>query len=404
MYADKNEFELAIKYCSNNLAHLDSVLIKQAEFLFMQNEYNESALIYSRTQSSFEEICLKFLEINKNDALLIYLKNRLLKLDNSDKTQLSMLVIWIIELYLAEIARNCENLEMVSKLQLEFDSFKKQNQVIECMKNNKSVIYDLISSHADNHNLTTLAKMNQETLIRQFINQNKFTDALNILKQQDQQELYIKYCPILIENNPKETISLIINSSIPLNSLLLLPTLISLESKTHAAEILRYLEYSIYSLGCTDQAIHNYLIKLYGIYENDRMLPFFETQGKYSSMVSYDIHYALRVCTEHNLNEPCVFLLCLLEMWLSAVKLALTFNVQLAQDTASLPKDVQLKKNLWLIIAEHKIHLNEDMDEAIELIRLCDLLKIEDLLPFFSDFQKIDKFKSVICDALQVCQ
>lgn len=31
----------------------------------------------------------------------------------------------------------------------------------------------------------------------------------------------------------------------------------------------------------------------------------------------------------------------------------------------------------------------------------CDLLRIEDLLPFFSDFEKIDHFKEVICESLK---
>lgn len=403
MYADKNKFDLAKKFCSNNLAHLDTVLVKEAEYLFHENNFNESALIYSRTKTSFEEICLKFLEINENDGLLIYLQNRLLQLDPTDKTQLTMLVIWIIEIYLAEMARHTDNLEKVSTLQAEFDSFKRINQVMDCINSNKSVIYDLISSHADNHNLTTLAKIDQETLINQYINQNNFLEAINVLKHQNNQDLYYKYCPILMENHPKETISLIINLSQPIKILNFLPTLMNIESDEHASEILRYLEYSIYTLGCTDQAIHNYLILLYSIYNKEQMLQYLESQGKYASMVCYDINYALRVCTEHNLNEACVFLQRLLDMWLSAVKLALTFDVQLAQDTAFLPKDPKLKKSLWLIIAEYKIKLKEDMDEAIELMKLCDLLKIEDLLPFFSDFQKIDKFKSIICDALQVC-
>lgn len=42
------------------------------------------------------------------------------------------------------------------------------------------------------------------------------------------------------------------------------------------------------------------------------------------------------------------------------------------------------------------------MKKALNLLKECELLRIEDLLPFFSDFEKIDNFKEAICDALKV--
>lgn len=93
---------------------------------------------------------------------------------------------------------------------------------------------------------------------------------------------------------------------------------------------------------------------------------------------------------------------CLLELWTPAVQLALTFNTKLAQQTASQPLDRDLRRKLWLIIAEHEIKGKNDVKQALELLKECDLLRIEDLLPFFEDFQKIDHFKEAICDALKV--
>lgn len=93
---------------------------------------------------------------------------------------------------------------------------------------------------------------------------------------------------------------------------------------------------------------------------------------------------------------------CLLELWHPAVELALTFDIKLAQQTASQPSDRELQRKLWLLIAEHEIKGKNDVKQALELLKECDLLRIEDLLPFFDDFQKIDHFKEVICDALKV--
>lgn len=109
-----------------------------------------------------------------------------------------------------------------------------------------------------------------------------------------------------------------------------------------------------------------------------------------------------RVCAEHNATRACVFLQCLLELWHPAVELALTFDTKLAQQTASQPSDRELQRKLWLLIAEHEIKGKNDVKQALELLKECDLLRIEDLLPFFDDFQKIDHFKEVICDALKV--
>lgn len=114
-------------------------------------------------------------------------------------------------------------------------------------------------------------------------------------------------------------------------------------------------------------------------------------------------HIFCRVCGEHNLTEACVFLQCLLELWHPAVELALTFDTKLAQRTASQPMDRDLRRKLWLLIAEHEIKGKNDVTRALELLKECDLLRIEDLLPFFDDFQKIDHFKEAICAALQVC-
>lgn len=38
----------------------------------------------------------------------------------------------------------------------------------------------------------------------------------------------------------------------------------------------------------------------------------------------------------------------------------------------------------------------------MEFLRSCELLKIEDILPFFSDFVTIDHFKDAICNSLKV--
>lgn len=298
LYLEKNEFELAKLYCQDNAAHLDTVLVKQAELKFNQKDYMESARIYSETQSSFEDVCLKFMGINEYDALLVFLKNRLERLDPQDKTQITMLVVWIVELYLTQMAR-CSAIEQQAKIrkyQMEFDEFMKTNKVVECIRNNRAVIYDLMASHGDNFNLNSLTAVNKdfESVLDQYINQEKFKDAVSILKGQTKPELFYKYCPMMMEQIPRDTIDVIIAQGRRLSPIELLPTLICQETESQRIETIRYLEFSTVSLGCSDQAIHNFLVKLYAQHKSDKLMTYLELQGKDISLVHYDVHYALR--------------------------------------------------------------------------------------------------------------
>lgn len=44
----------------------------------------------------------------------------------------------------------------------------------------------------------------------------------------------------------------------------------------------------------------------------------------------------------------------------------------------------------------------DDIQQAMEFLQQCDLIRIEDILPFFSDFVTIDHFKEAICNSLKV--
>jgi vacuolar protein sorting-associated protein 18 len=54
-----------------------------------------------------------------------------------------------------------------------------------------------------------------------------------------------------------------------------------------------------------------------------------------------------------------------------------------------------------MISAQFVIDGKQDIQQAMELLQQCDLIKIEDILPFFSDFVTIDHFRDPICNSLQ---
>ncbi len=67
---------------------------------------------------------------------------------------------------------------------------------------------------------------------------------------------------------------------------------------------------------------------------------------------------------------------------------------QLAKIHADKPEDDEaLRKKLWLKIARHVIETERDIKSAIDFLTQSELLKIEDILPFFPEFQRIDDFK-----------
>ncbi|XP_015172039.1 PREDICTED: vacuolar protein sorting-associated protein 18 homolog isoform X2 [Polistes dominula] len=412
VYLDKEEFELAKQYCKDNPAYIDQVLVKQAEMLFKNKQYEESALTYADTHSSFEEISLKFLQEWQIEALKIFLKKKLDGLKSQDKTQITMIVVWVIELFMNQMGevRSKDNSythnPQYIALQKQFDSFLSMHKVEECIKKNRKTIYELMSSHGDKENLMRLTIMhsNYEEVIRQHLYKNNYLEALEVLKNQTNKDLFYQFSGTLLQELPRPTVTALISQGSLLKPSKLLPALVSCNSdEKHAKEIIKYLEFCVYKQSCQEQAIHNFLLSLYARYKEEEVMHYISSQGQYIGMVHYDVHYALKLCQEAGLTEACVQLSALLGLWTTAVDLALTIKVDLAKQIAAMPseRDDALRKKLWLKIAEHVVREKNDIQQVMEFLQQCDLVRIEDILPFFSDFVTIDHFKDAICKSLQ---
>ncbi|XP_060521918.1 vacuolar protein sorting-associated protein 18 homolog isoform X2 [Cylas formicarius] len=410
IYCENNEFELAKKYSRNNEACYNQVLIKEADVLFDEKKYELSAQRYAETQSSFEEICLKFIQVNQADSLKIFLRNKLDALGPQDKTQITMVVIWLVELYLSKLEeirlRGLEKSATYDDIQKEFETFLALREVADCVRNNKGTMYELMASHGDKTNLIKLTIVNKdfEQLIRQHIFKNNFHEALDVLKSQNNLELYYQFAPILVQEVPKYAVKMLIDKGKKLVPLRLLPALVTCNGDMHALEVIRYLEFCVDKLKNTDKAVHNFLLSLYAKHEPRKLMDYIASQGQEASLVNYDVYFALRLCHELDLKEACVQLSALLGLWESAVELALKVDLDLAKKIADMPpeNEVELRKKLWLKIAEHVISGKDDIELAMSFLRRrSDLIKIEDVLPFFSDFVTIDHFKGAVCDSLK---
>lgn len=166
IFSNNKEFELAKKYARSNEVCYNHVLIKEADMLFQNNQYEISAQRYAETQSNFEEICLKFIQVNQQDGLKIYLRSKLDTFKVQDKTQITMIVIWIVEIYLTKLEeKRFQGLEMSAKydeIQKEFEVFLALEEVSGCIRKNKTTVYDLMASHGDKYNLMKLMIINKD--------------------------------------------------------------------------------------------------------------------------------------------------------------------------------------------------------------------------------------------------
>lgn len=109
--------------------------------------------------------------------------------------------------------------------------------------------------------------------------------ALSALKKAGsaRRDLYYQFAPTLIQNIPKELVKELIDQGRALNPTKLLPALLlAKESPEASLGAIEYLEFAVYKLKTTDQALHNYLLSLYAQYKPDELINYLDKQGKVS--------------------------------------------------------------------------------------------------------------------------
>ncbi|GFR83888.1 vacuolar protein sorting-associated protein 18 homolog [Elysia marginata] len=412
MYLERGEFDLAKEYCKNNAMHMDKVLTKQADYLFANGRYEESADMFALTQNSFEEVALKLIKLPNKDALKMFVQRKLSGLRPQDKTQMTMLVTWMIELFLNQLGglkeQGQDDTSEYDNTQEQFRKFLGQQRVRECVSNNRSVVYDLIASHGDVEDLVFFAVLMKdfERVIGHHIQHENYRGALEVLTKQTDVELYYRFSPLLMQYVPKETVEAWFKQGRQLDPKKLIPALVQydhMRNREQGNEAIKYLEFCVQKMENKDPAIHNYLLSLYAKLQPQNLMTYLQLQGEDPEDISYDVKYALRLCAEFGHKRACVHIYSLMGLFEEAVDMALQVDVELAKQQADKPDedDREMRKKLWLRIARHVVEEEKDIKRAMEFLHECDRLKIEDILPFFPDFVTIDHFKDAIISSLQ---
>lgn len=408
IYLEKNEFDLAQQFCLGDELKLEVVNAKRAEDLFDQKRYLESAMHFAKTRRSFESIALKFMQIDEKTALLNYLKRKLEMAKMSDRMQVSLIVVWIIEIYvsrLRQIQREKLGTDLYNQTNAEFQALLENPKITPCLTQNKNALYDLLSVHGDKDNLVKFAEImgDHDQVIRYHLQSDRFDAVLKILKEQRKPELYYKYGPDLMRNMPKTFVDSLIEQGLKLTPARLIPSLVVSTAKEQELESIRYIEHCIQRLDHKGAALHNYLVALYIKHQPEKMEEYLAEQGaSLDDDLPYDVNYTLHLCQEAGLIKECVRLYCLLGQLDEAIDLALTIDLDQAKRCLEFAHEEDDRRKIWLHIAKFVVQQKNDIKQAMDCLKECqNLVNIEDILPFFPDFVTIDHFKDAICDSLQ---
>lgn len=330
-----------------------------------------------------------------------------------------MLATWLLEIYL----NKCNTLEDliasesatsdVETLQLEREMVEDDLQSF--MKDYKAnldpaVVYELIQGHGRTDLYLFFAELNKDwgKIVEHWIAEEQWDKAIEILSRQDDVDLYYRFSSLLMRNAPRATVDAWIRQS-SLSPRRLIPALLLQKSEPlESNQAVRYLEHVIHRQGSTDSTIYNLLLTLYACDSNEDDAPlirFLSTcpDDPLSDKPYYDLDYALRLCKKHGRIQACVLIYSRMGLYENSVDLALEKgDLELAKENADKPEDdLDLRKKLWLKIAKYVVQEKSDIKSAMRFLEATDLVKIEDILPFFPDFVVIDDFKTEICTALE---
>ncbi|KAK9360136.1 Pep3/Vps18/deep orange family-domain-containing protein [Lipomyces starkeyi] len=423
----------------------DAVAVANGEFLLENESYLEAANILGKSSKPFESVAIQLMEKNKTDALRRYLIVKLGGYKPSHMMQRTMLASWIVEVFMeklnsledsmatreSEKTTEPEEKEQPNGVNGEsnglFDKLKKKHaaengvsadikkikeefqEFVTRHKNDldRKTTYDIISSHGRQEELLYYANsVNDYSFVLSYwVRLEKWSEALTVLRKQNEPDIYYKYSTVLLVNCPKETIDTWMRMP-ELQPRKLIPAILSYSLTVPSGDqnqAIRYLLYAINSLKSSDAAVHNTLISIYASDKSKDETALLEYLQFHDIERCYDTDFALRLCIKHERVQSCIFIYSSMGLYEEAVDLALQHdNVELASVVADRPGDnASLRKKLWLRVAQKVINKEHGIKSAIEFLKRCELLKIEDLLPFFPDFVVIDDFKEEICAALE---
>jgi hypothetical protein len=412
-------FDAALRY-ARSPAQKDAVATASGDYLISKGSFIEAAGVYGKSSKPFEQVALTFIDNDQQDALRKYLLTKITTLKKSSVMQRIMIASWLVEIFMSKLnslddtlitkAELSENLNPAqTKTQLDSIRTEFQDFVAKYKSDlDKKTTYDIISSHGREEELLFFASAvnDYNYVLGYWVQRERWSETLSVLKKQMDPTIFYRYSTVLITHVANELVDILMRHS-ELKPRNLIPALLNYNRDFRGPisqnQAVRYLLFVINSLNSTDAAVHNTLISIYASHpskDESALLTYLETQG---AEPSFDSDFALRLCIQHSRVQSCVHIYSTMGQYLQAVELALAHNeIDLASVIADRPDtNPSLRKKLWLAVAKKVISQSNGIKTAIDFLKRCELLKIEDLIPFFPDFVVIDDFKEEICSALE---
>ncbi|KAL7626831.1 tethering complex subunit [Parahypoxylon ruwenzoriense] len=415
----RQQFDMAMQY-AHTPAHKDVVSMASGDYLVEKGLFVEAAGVYGKSSKRFEDVALAFIDHGQNDALRKYLITKLTTYKKSSTMQRMMISTWLIEIFMAKL-NSLEDSITVEAESAGNENRKQSRDQLDAVRNefqdfvnkhqsdlDRKTTYDVISSHAREDELLFFANAinDYNYVLSYWVQRERWTETLNVLKKQTDPEVFYRYSSVLMTRVGHELVEILMRHP-KLETRKIIPALLDYNRNFKGTlvqnQAIRYLLFVINQLHSVDAAVHNTLVSIYASHESkdeSGLLAYLESQG---DEPHFDPDFALRLCIQHKRTLSCVHIYTNMGQYVQAVDLALSHNeVEYASIIADRPmSNPTLRKKLWLAVARKVISQSNGIKTAIEFLKRCDLLKIEDLIPFFPDFVVIDDFKDEICNALE---
>ncbi|KXJ94701.1 Pep3/Vps18/deep orange family-domain-containing protein [Microdochium bolleyi] len=417
---ERQQFETALRYAQTP-AQKDAVSVASGDHLAEKGMYIEAAAVYGKSSKPFEDVALALIDNGQHDALRKYLVTKLNTYSKAFVMQRIMIATWLVEVFMAKLNSLDDTITTEAELVEDLSIAQSKTQLASVRKEfqdfvtrykadlDRKTTYDIIGSHAREEELLFFANTvnDYNYVLSYWVQRERWSEALVVLKRQTDPDVFYRYSSVLMTHVGHDLVEILMRQA-KLDPRRIIPALLDY-NRTFRGSLLqnqavRYLQYCISQLQSSDAAVHNTLVSMYASHESkdeSALLSYLESQG---DEPRFDPDFALRLCIQHKRTLSCVHIYTNMGQYAQAVDLALSHNaVDLAAIIADRPmSNPALRKKLWLKVAQKVISQSDGIKTAIEFLKRCsDLLKIEDLIPFFPDFVVIDDFKEEICTALE---
>ena len=448
-YIEVGNYELALKTLTIEDKQMRPKLHKlYAEHLFKEKKYLESATEFAFSDELFEQVCIRFLNINNNQSLMRYLSLinyfRIRgKTDTISEKDINFIEKYLINTWLFELLigkyENALKGGIVSQIKSFMRDVKHGNDYIDIV-----LLYFILNVYGRDEEIVEFAAIKQDypTIVLSLINHKHFLEALKYIETYASygienvnnifKKIFFSYSSLFMKQNPKETINLLDNYfKVNKNPEEIIRILTSVEIKNIIDNeeqfeiIINYIRKLIerpikldnVEMNLTkNKNLHNIYILLLSYSEKDK---YKDELIKYlkkpitshyisntsqqvniaSEKIYFDLLFAKKILKD---NPRALSLICfLLGQYNESIKIALDNKLKdISQLIAQNINEPKLKKQMWLEIFDFR--KKEGFSEAKKIVNESKgFIKIEDVLPLMGDNVKINEFKDELKDCIK---